>query len=77
MTALTILIPLSLGMGVVGLCAFLWALRTNQFDDPEGNAWRVITQDDEAEAAYFLDKGNADDDYSASEAANRNPVDRR
>lgn len=40
MSSLSILIPLSLGMGFVGLCAFLWALRANQFDDPEGNAWR-------------------------------------
>lgn len=42
MTALLILVPLSIGMGLVGLCAFVWALRGGQFDDPEGNAWRVI-----------------------------------
>ncbi|HHX90196.1 MAG TPA: cbb3-type cytochrome oxidase assembly protein CcoS [Paracoccus sp.] len=42
MTALLILVPLSIGMGLVGLCAFVWALRRGQFDDPEGNAWRVI-----------------------------------
>ena len=42
MTALLILIPLSLGMGMVGLGAFFWAMRHGQFDDPEGNAWRVI-----------------------------------
>lgn len=43
MTSLAVLIPVSLGMGLIGLCAFFWAMRTNQFDDPEGNAWRVIT----------------------------------
>ena len=42
MTALLILIPLSLGMGLVGLGAFLWAMRHSQFEDLEGNAWRVI-----------------------------------
>ncbi len=42
MTSLIVLIPVSLGMGLIGLCAFFWAMRTNQFDDPDGNAWRVI-----------------------------------
>lgn len=42
MTSLIILIPASLFMGLVGLCAFIWAMRTNQFEDLEGNAWRII-----------------------------------
>ncbi|OZB15371.1 MAG: cytochrome oxidase maturation protein, cbb3-type [Rhodobacterales bacterium 34-62-10] len=42
MNSLIILIPVSLFMGFVGLCAFIWAVRTNQFEDLEGNAWRVI-----------------------------------
>lgn len=46
MTNLYILIPLSIGMGLIGLGAFFWALRHNQFEDPEGNAWRVIAPDD-------------------------------
>lgn len=43
MTHLLVLIPLSIAMGLVGLGAFLWALRNGQFEDPEGNAWRVVT----------------------------------
>jgi cbb3-type cytochrome oxidase maturation protein len=42
MTSLLILVPVSLGLGAMGLAAFFWALRHGQFDDPEGNAWRVI-----------------------------------
>ncbi|HMQ91664.1 MAG TPA: cbb3-type cytochrome oxidase assembly protein CcoS [Amaricoccus sp.] len=42
MTALLVLIPVSIGMGAIGLCAFFWALDRGQFEDPEGNAWRVI-----------------------------------
>lgn len=38
-----LLIPLSIGMGLVGLGAFLWALRNGQFDDPEGDARRILT----------------------------------
>jgi cbb3-type cytochrome oxidase maturation protein len=37
-----VLIPLSIAMGLVGLGAFLWALRNNQFDDPQGAASRVL-----------------------------------
>ncbi|SEP23361.1 cytochrome oxidase maturation protein, cbb3-type [Salinihabitans flavidus] len=46
MTSLLILIPVSLGMGLIGLAAFFWAMRTDQFDDPEGNARRVLTAED-------------------------------
>jgi cbb3-type cytochrome oxidase maturation protein len=46
MSYLAILIPVSIGMGLVGLAAFFWAMRHDQFDDPEGNAWRVITPQD-------------------------------
>lgn len=37
-----ILIPLSVGMGLVGLGAFLWALANHQFDDPDDAASRVL-----------------------------------
>jgi len=40
-----ILIPLSLGLGLVGLGAFFWALAHGQFDDPEGAAARVLFTD--------------------------------
>ena len=36
------LIPLSIGMGLAGLGAFFWALRNGQFDDPEGDAARIL-----------------------------------
>ena len=43
MTHLLFLIPLSAGMGLVGLGAFIWAMNNDQFDDLEGNAWRIVT----------------------------------
>lgn len=42
MTALLILVPVSLGLGLIGLAAFFWSLRRGQFEDLEGNAWRVV-----------------------------------
>lgn len=40
--SLALLIPLSLAMGFMGLIAFFWALRHQQFEDLEGAAWRVL-----------------------------------
>lgn len=42
MGILGLLIPVSLVMGVVGLAAFFWAARHHQFDDPEGDARRIL-----------------------------------
>ena len=39
------LIPVSLFLGFIGLVAFVWALRTHQFDDPKGDANRILTKD--------------------------------
>ena len=45
MEILTILIPASLLLGGIGLVAFLWAMKTRQFDDPDGDANRILTKD--------------------------------
>lgn len=44
--SLLLLIPLSIGLGLAGLAAFFWALRNDQFDDPDGAAWRVLAPQD-------------------------------
>jgi cbb3-type cytochrome oxidase maturation protein len=49
MTGLAILIPIALGMGLLGLCAFLWSMRAGQYEDMEGAANRIlIEEEDEA-----------------------------
>jgi cbb3-type cytochrome oxidase maturation protein len=45
MTGLLILIPAALALGAVGLGAFLWSLRSGQFDDLDGAAVRILTDD--------------------------------
>lgn len=47
MTILGILIPISLGLGGIGLAAFLWALRNRQYEDLEGDAARILFRDDD------------------------------
>lgn len=43
MNALTYLIPISLFLGGLGLAFFLFTLRSSQYDDPEGDARRILT----------------------------------
>jgi len=42
MNALIVLIPVALLMGLLGLCGFLWALRSGQFEDLDGAAMRIL-----------------------------------
>ncbi len=36
------LIPVSLGLGAIGLAAFLWSLRSGQYEDLDGAAERIL-----------------------------------
>jgi cbb3-type cytochrome oxidase maturation protein len=47
MTGLLYLIPIAMLLGLIGLGAFLWALRSGQFDDLDGAAYRILFDDDE------------------------------
>ena len=47
MNSLLILIPLAILLGLIGLAAFLWALRTGQFDDLDGAANRILFDEDD------------------------------
>jgi len=41
------LIPVTLFLGGLGLAAFLWALRSGQYEDLEGAASRILFDDDQ------------------------------
>ncbi len=45
MEIIAYLIPVSLILGGIGLAAFFWALRSKQFEDPQGDASRILTKD--------------------------------
>ena len=45
MTALAWLVPIALLLGGLGLAAFLWSLRSGQFDDLEGAGWRALNDE--------------------------------
>jgi len=46
MEVLIYLVPLALALGLLGLGSFLWSLKTGQYDDLEGAAWRAVMDDD-------------------------------
>lgn len=46
MNILVYLVPMAIGLGLAGLFAFLWALRSGQYDDTSGAALRVLSDDD-------------------------------
>lgn len=45
MEILAVLIPVSLFLGGIGLAAFFWALKSKQFEDPQGDAARILNTD--------------------------------
>lgn len=49
MTGLAFLIPIALLMGLAGLAAFFWAMRSGQYDDMDGAAHRILIDDEEVE----------------------------
>lgn len=43
---LLFLIPIALLLGLLGVGAFMWAVKTGQYDDLEGAARRILMDDD-------------------------------
>lgn len=49
MSGLLYLIPIALFLGLLGLGAFMWAMRSGQFDDLDGAAERILHDEDDDE----------------------------
>ncbi len=56
MDILLVLIPVALFLGLLGLAAFLWALRSGQFEDLDGAANRILFDDDNPPPGESPDK---------------------
>ena len=46
MNVLVFLVPAALLLGLAGLAAFLWSLRSGQYEDLDGAALRILPDDD-------------------------------
>jgi cbb3-type cytochrome oxidase maturation protein len=51
MEVLAILIPVSISLGIVGLLAFFWTMKNRQYEDPQGDAERILRTDYDDEPA--------------------------
>ena len=72
MNVLIYLVPIALALGLTGLAAFLWSLRNGQYDDVEGAALRVLSDDDLNElqsGAQFQRAGRASRGSHAGQGA--------
>lgn len=47
MSGVLILLPIALGLGLLGLAAFFWSARSGQYDDLDGAAMRILIDDEE------------------------------
>lgn len=63
MSVLLFLIPITLILGLLGLCAFLWSLKTKQYDDLQGAASRILFEDvDEEKKSDDVENDEKNDD---------------
>ena len=46
MEIIVYLIPVALGLGALGLAGFLWSVNSNQYEDLDGAAHRILSDDD-------------------------------
>lgn len=49
MSVLIYLIPIALFLGLLGLAAFIWSIKSGQYDDLEGAAHRILIDDEKDE----------------------------
>lgn len=49
MSGLLLLIPVALGLGLLGLATFFWAMRDGQFEDLDGAAQRILIDEKDDE----------------------------
>ena len=47
MSNLLLLIPLALSLGAIWLIVFLWTLKSGQYEDLDGAAYRILDDDDD------------------------------
>ena len=45
MNILMLLVPFSLGLGLIAVAAFWWSLKAGQYEDPAGDAARILIDD--------------------------------
>lgn len=47
MNGIAFMLPIALGMGLLGLAGFFWALKRGQFSDLDGAAARILIEEED------------------------------
>jgi len=47
MASMVLILGAALIFGLIALCVLLWAVSTGQYDDPDGDAARILLDDNE------------------------------
>ena len=58
MNLLAWLVPVALGMGLVGLLAFLWSMKSGQLEDLDGAAERVLINEEADAPLPYLEQSS-------------------
>ncbi|MGB7693956.1 MAG: cbb3-type cytochrome oxidase assembly protein CcoS [Pseudolabrys sp.] len=69
MTDFFYLIPLALALGAVGLTAFLWSLKSGQYEDLDGAAARILFSEDDRPIVR-TQQPNSEDEHARSSSTN-------
>lgn len=54
MDILFILAPISVGLGLLAVAAFWWSLRDGQYEDPLGDANRILVDEEDRPAQPLI-----------------------
>ena len=57
MSVLVFLVPAALAISLLGLAGFMWSLKTGQYEDLEGAAWRILEDDDVEDVPEAIAEG--------------------
>ena len=60
MNIIVILMPAALFLGGLGLLAFLWSLKSNQYEDLDGEAERILFEQDATPPRRSKEPGGRD-----------------
>jgi cbb3-type cytochrome oxidase maturation protein len=47
MSAIIYLVPIAFGVAIVALIAFYWTIKSRQYEDPKGDAERILMENDD------------------------------
>lgn len=67
------LIPIAIALGVVGLGAFMWSLRSGQYEDLDGAAARILLDDEAIPPVEPASEGNGEAGASSEPIAGPPP----